>query len=89
MYESQRLEPLAGSTGLLALVHTTRLTGGYDFLSETGKNQDFVPFFAAKSGSRNLFLSLLTFSGGNGASLPGSMGRLAEKRQPFRSDAAR
>lgn len=30
MYESQRLEPLAGSTGLLALVHTTRLTGGYD-----------------------------------------------------------
>ena len=29
--KSQRLEPLAGSTGLLALVHTTRLTGGYDF----------------------------------------------------------
>ena len=31
--KSQRLEPLAGSIGLLALVHTTRLTGGYDFKS--------------------------------------------------------
>ena len=30
--KSQRLEPLAGSIGLLALVHTTRLTGGYDFM---------------------------------------------------------
>ncbi|MBQ4273571.1 MAG: hypothetical protein IJB94_01185, partial [Clostridia bacterium] len=29
--KSQRLEPLAGSIGLLTLVHTTRLTGGYDF----------------------------------------------------------
>jgi len=28
--KSQRLEPLAGSVGLLALVQTTRLTGGYD-----------------------------------------------------------
>ena len=28
--ESQRLESLAGSVGLLALVQTTRLTGGYD-----------------------------------------------------------
>ena len=28
--ESQRLESLAGNFGLLALVQTTRLTGGYD-----------------------------------------------------------
>ena len=28
--KSQQLEPLAGSIGLLALVHTTRLTGGYN-----------------------------------------------------------
>ncbi|MBQ7357789.1 MAG: hypothetical protein IJW65_03530, partial [Clostridia bacterium] len=32
--ESQRLESLAGSFGLLALVQTTRLTGGYDFLED-------------------------------------------------------
>ena len=30
--ESQRLESLAGNFGLLALVQTTRLTGGYDLL---------------------------------------------------------
>ena len=30
--KSQRSPPLAGNIGLLALVHTTRLTGGYDFL---------------------------------------------------------
>jgi len=28
--KSQRLEPLAGTIGLLALVQTTRLTGGCD-----------------------------------------------------------
>ena len=28
--KSQRFEPPVGSIGLLALVHTTRLTGGYD-----------------------------------------------------------
>ena len=28
--KSQRLESLAGNYGLLALVQTTRLTGGYD-----------------------------------------------------------
>ena len=31
--KSQRLESLAGSHGLLALVQTTRLTGGYDYYS--------------------------------------------------------
>ena len=30
--KSQRTPPLAGNIGLLALVHTTRLTGGYDFI---------------------------------------------------------
>ena len=39
--KSQRLEPLAVTIGLLALVHTTRLTGGYDFI-----HLDFCAFFA-------------------------------------------
>ena len=33
-YERQRLEPLAGSIGLLALVHSTRLTDSYDLDQE-------------------------------------------------------
>ena len=36
--KSQRLESLAGNYGLLALVQTTRLTGGYDFLFRTKKS---------------------------------------------------
>ena len=42
--KSQRLEPLAGSIGLLALVHTTRLTGGYD-CGESLAPQDKNKFF--------------------------------------------
>ena len=34
--ESQRLETLAGIYGLYALVKTTRLTGGYIFMEDTG-----------------------------------------------------
>ena len=31
--KSQRTSPLASNTGLLALVHITRLTGRYDYFS--------------------------------------------------------
>ena len=34
--KSQRLDPLASSIGLLALVNTTRLTGGYDLAEGVG-----------------------------------------------------
>ena len=45
--KSQRLEPLASNIGLLALVHTTRLTGGYDFVCDNR-------LFSGRRGSRPL-----------------------------------
>ena len=37
--ESQRLEALAGNYRLIALVQTTRLTGGYDFYLMAASSQ--------------------------------------------------
>ena len=40
--KSRRFEPPAESIGLLALVHTTRLTGGYDWCSVLGGGRGII-----------------------------------------------
>ena len=53
--KSQRLESLAGSHGLLALVQTTRLTGGYDLSS--GLFFDLFSRFSSRFWMRCFFMS--------------------------------
>ena len=40
--KSRRFEPPAESIGILALVHTTRLTGGYDWCSVLGGGRGII-----------------------------------------------